>query len=389
LSFSPGTTIFREGEPGDQAYIIERGKVEVSALKQGQRLVLAVLEEGDVLGEMALLDNERRTATATALEAAEVLVIPREELGQRLADADPLLKLLLRTILDRFRETHWARLAGDPMQPTQHRPGRITYSQDRQRAIDAVRLHQELERAVQDGQLRLDYQPIVRLGDRQIVALEGLIRWRHPERGEIAPGAFIPFAEETGYIVELGLWALDRAREAVLALERELPGRHIVVSVNISGAQLTDTERLERLLDRINTFAGDRSRLKLELTESLLMSDPVLAASSLARIKRTGVTLAIDDFGTGYSSLGYLQRFPIDTLKIDRTFVHGMLADPASLKIVRAIVSLAADLELDTIAEGVETEAHAARLVELRCRHAQGWLFARPQPLEEIVASLR
>ncbi|MBI4700585.1 MAG: EAL domain-containing protein [Deltaproteobacteria bacterium] len=391
--FAPGATIFREGEPGEQAYVIESGAVEITALKDGKSVLLSTLRSGDLLGEMALIDRKPRTATARAVERTELVIIRRDYFEERLEQADPLLNLLLRVVLERFRHTRRSWLRGDDPNVPQSGPPADTYSEARTLAISDLKLQLDLENALERGELVLHFQPIVELGDKRTVGYEALLRWQHPQRGLVPPAEFIGFAEETGVIVPIGLWAMQAAHGALRRF-RDAAGRAgrgqmpLFVSVNLSARQLTDPAGLDRLCAALAGDEVEAHSVTLEITESLLMREPEQAARSLERLRRLGVGLAIDDFGTGYSSLSYLHRFPLDTLKIDRSFIAAMLQDAGTMKIVRAICGLSHELGLGIVAEGVETPAQLERLRELGCHRAQGYLFARPRPEEEICAAL-
>jgi diguanylate cyclase (GGDEF)-like protein len=237
----------------------------------------------------------------------------------------------------------------------------------------------DLRRAIEAGDLRLAYQPLVDLKTGALAGFEALARWTHPRRGAISPSEFIPVAEESGLIVPLGRWALDTALATLAAWDKAsgapLP---LPVSVNLSAIQLARDDipaAVEEALAR-HGMGGDR--LTLELTESAIVQDPGRATEVLKALQALKVRVAMDDFGTGYTSLAYLQRLPIDVLKIDRSFVSDMLADADSVAIVRAILSLARALGMETTAEGIDTPELAAALEQLGCRHGQGFYFARP-----------
>jgi diguanylate cyclase (GGDEF)-like protein len=237
----------------------------------------------------------------------------------------------------------------------------------------------ELRHAVENDELTLAFQPLVDLASRRISGFEALARWKHEARGSIAPTEFIPVAEESGLIVALGAWALDAAIATLAEWDRKagaaLP---VSVSVNLSPIQIArdDVASLVGSALRRHGVGGDR--LTMELTESGIIQDPARAATVLEQLKAHDVRVAMDDFGTGYTSLAYLQRLPIDVLKIDRSFVTNMLGDADSTAIVRAILSLADALGMETIAEGVESEALAIALRDLGCTHGQGFHFAEP-----------
>lgn len=250
--------------------------------------------------------------------------------------------------------------------------------------VDRVTLEADLHRAIEQDELRVVYQPIVDLETRRLAGVEALARWSHPGRGAVGPTTFIPVAEESGFIHTLGPWVLREAcRQGALWNERRR-GRPLTVTVNLSGLQL-DHDALPGEVEaalRDSGLAPDA--LVLEITESAIMRTMDTTLKRLNRLKRLGVRLAIDDFGTGYSSLSYLQQFPVDMLKIDRSFIESLLRGPNELALVRTIVSLARILGLRTVAEGVEDEKQQRQLASLGCDAAQGFLFGRPMRAREI-----
>jgi diguanylate cyclase (GGDEF)-like protein/PAS domain S-box-containing protein len=243
---------------------------------------------------------------------------------------------------------------------------------------DRFGLDADLGKALDRGEIKVLFQPIVRLEDRTVAGFEALLRWDHPRHGRLSPAEFIPLAEETGTIIDLGLFALERTAHELAAWQRALDvDPPIFASVNISSRQMLRHDLLQDVkgvLSRSNVIPGT---LKLELTESLVMENPEYAAQMLTRIRELGAGLSLDDFGTGYSSLAYLQRFPFDTIKIDQSFVrqNGNGARPV---ILHSIVSLAHDLGMEVVAEGAETESDAIELYQLGCEYAQGYAFGHP-----------
>jgi EAL domain-containing protein (putative c-di-GMP-specific phosphodiesterase class I) len=243
---------------------------------------------------------------------------------------------------------------------------------------DRFGLEADLRHALDRGEIKVLFQPVVRLEDRTVAGFEALLRWNHPRLGRLGPAEFIPLAEETGTIVDLGIFALERTARELSAWQHALDvDPPIFASVNVSSRQLLRHDLLHdvrAVLTRANVNPGT---LKLELTESLVMENPEYAAQMLTRIRELGAGLSLDDFGTGYSSLAYLQRFPFDTIKIDQSFVrqNGKGARPV---ILRSIVTLAHDLGMEVVAEGVETESDAIELYQLGCEYAQGYAFGHP-----------
>ncbi|HEX2038932.1 MAG TPA: EAL domain-containing protein [Acidimicrobiales bacterium] len=252
-------------------------------------------------------------------------------------------------------------------------------------ALERLDLVQSLWRAIDRQEMVLHYQPKVSLVDDSLVGFEALVRWQHPERGLVPPDTFIGLAEETGLIVPLGRWVLEEAcRQAAEWAGAGTDERPLSMAVNLSAAQLAVPD-LAGDVARILAATGlAASQLCLEITESVLMEDPDAAVTTLHQLKALGVQLAVDDFGTGYSSLGSLRRFPVDQLKIDRTFVRGIGQDPEDETIVRLVLNLASALSLEVVAEGVEHEVHRRRLQEFGCGYGQGFLWGAPVPASAI-----
>jgi diguanylate cyclase (GGDEF)-like protein/PAS domain S-box-containing protein len=254
----------------------------------------------------------------------------------------------------------------------------------RARKTDRLTLESDLRRAIEREEIAILYQPIVRLEDRAVAGFEALARWNHPKLGRMSPAEFISIAEETGLIVELGLFMLERTARQLSTWQRTLRQQRapLFASVNVSSRQLLRHDLIQDLRTVLTRSALARGTLKLELTESVVMENPEHAAQMLARIRELGAGLALDDFGTGYSSLSYLQRFPFDTIKIDQSFVR-TTAKGTRPVILRSIVSLAHDLGMDVVAEGAETDSDAVELSQLGCEYAQGFVFGAPMTAEK------
>jgi diguanylate cyclase (GGDEF)-like protein len=248
-------------------------------------------------------------------------------------------------------------------------------------------LARDLRKALHRGQLRLVYQPSIDLRAGGARSVEALLRWDHPERGPVPPGEFIAMAEESGLIVPIGAWVLDEACRQAAAWQAD--GEDLTVAVNLSAHHFSRPELLDTVAEILSRRGVDPGRLVIEITESAVMADPEAAIATMDGLKDLGVGLAIDDFGTGYSSLSYLKRFPVDALKVDRSFVGGLGSDLQDRTIASAVVSLAHSLGLTAVAEGVETRRQLEELQALGCDSAQGFLWSRPVPPADLVGWLR
>ena len=251
--------------------------------------------------------------------------------------------------------------------------------------IEQATLHAGLRRGLEAGQFALYYQPQIEVATGRLVGAEALIRWNHPDLGLVSPARFIPVAEETGLIVEIGDWVLREAcREAARWIALGLP--ELRVAVNLSALQFKRGDIEKSVAGAIEASGIEPHMLELELTESILISDTENILSTVKRLKSMGVRLSIDDFGTGYSSLSYLKRFEVDTLKIDQSFIRDLATDPEDAAIVRAIIQMAHSLGLRTVAEGVENQHVLDHLRLFHCDETQGYFHARPLPAADFVA---
>lgn len=376
-----GDRIFAEGDPGDVAYVIERGEVAIFTSCEGEERCVAVLAPGQLLGEMAILDGASRSASAVARQDTELIVVDRERLEARLVGVDPVVRLAMLGLLERLRaQIHRPLAASSP----------VSHSGSfNQATLDRLRLENELGAALIDDGLSLHLQPVFELATREIRGFEALVRWEHPQRGPLPPSVFVPLAEESGLIRALGRWMLGAACRAASLLDARpnragVQGRGAFVSVNVSTVQFRDPSFLAALELSLGETGLEGSRLKLEVTESAL-SDPDTARAWIARCKALGARVSLDDFGTGYSSLSYLHDLAIDEIKVDQRFVRQAAVDPRSARVVEAILTLANGLGLDTVCEGLEHEQQVQRMMALGCRYGQGYLLAPPVPIEELL----
>jgi len=424
-----GELIFSEGDPGDYAYIIEEGAIEIWTEIDGQRLVLNVLSAGSMFGELALVDGHTRSASATAKGDVLLTLMTQEQVNQRIQSADPILRMLLLVAIRYFRsETEKLRLHtgeqqrfySDPSvspgaaspgsafpgrawergttQETQHArstfPGRAvgtrggTQSADLEgrieEAVEMIRMESELRTAIDEEQFILLYQPVIHLETGQIVGFEALIRWPSPTRGLVRPDLFIPLAESTSLIVPIGQWVIAEGVRALQEIE-SVTGEQMFVNLNIASRQIEDPDFFEFLLEE--TRQVQPSQIKFEILErSLFDSDAAIAW--VRRCRSLGFPLVLDDFGTGYSSLQYLNEYRFDTIKIDKSFVWGLDDKANSRSICQAIVDLSHALGMTVVAEGVEKSSHVNALREIGCTFGQGYFFAKPMPLENAIALL-
>jgi EAL domain-containing protein (putative c-di-GMP-specific phosphodiesterase class I) len=246
-------------------------------------------------------------------------------------------------------------------------------------------LSSDLRQAWRENQFRIDYQPQVG-ADGQMIGVEALLRWVHPQRGLVPPDLFIPAAEETSLIIPIGRWVLDAACAQLAEWARRPDRRHLSIAVNVSVRQFRHPEFVDEVLQVVRQWDVQPNKLKLELTESLLADGIDVTIAKMGSLKDMGVALSLDDFGIGYSSLSYLKRLPLDQLKIDREFVKDILTDANDAAIAKTVIGLAQSLHLDVIAEGVETEEQRAFLEKQGCFSYQGYLFCKPLPIDELEA---
>jgi diguanylate cyclase (GGDEF)-like protein/PAS domain S-box-containing protein len=339
----------------------------------GDQYGLLLLSEREPERITAFADTIRRTLRAPiAFNDREILLTA--SIGLVLADGEPRERdeVLKDAELAMY---HAKRIGGDRIE--------VFKAAMRARKSDRLTIETELRRALERQEISLVYQPIVWLEDRTVAGFEALMRWDHPKLGRMAPSEFISVAEETGVIVDLGLFALNETARQLAAWQRAVRRRYpVFASVNVSSRQLLRHDLIQDVRSVLARTALARGTLKLELTESMVMENPEYAAQMLTRVRELGAGLALDDFGTGHSSLAYLQRFPFDTIKIDQSFVRATGKGKRPV-ILRSIIALAHDLGMDVVAEGAETDSDAVELYQLGCEYAQGYAFGEPMTAAE------
>ena len=418
--FNSGDHLFRQGEIGDAAYIIEKGLVEIYIEKSGKRVIIANLSEGDLLGEMAIIDQAPRNASAMAVQATDVIAIPLSYIQQKIDYSDATVRFFMQVLMTRYRDIY-ARLmhvieginpnasnyeslndsTSDQIKSIMHQ-----YLEMQDRILNAVNtsailhdknpdltdlrhtrrdlsIEKSLQLALQQDQFVLYYQPIVDLSSGQISGCEALVRWQHPEQGFQTPELFIPHCENSGLIIELGYLIAEQAcRFQKFIADSFKPD--FFTSINLSIKQFDDQDLIARLVSIVDAEASLPDLIKFEITESLLMSNPEQMHAALTELRQNGIKLVIDDFGTGYSSLSYLHRFPFDSLKIDKSFVSTILHNKKSEAIVKSLVNLGHNLGMNLIAEGIETGYEEDLIKQYQVELGQGYLYGTPLSAEEF-----
>jgi diguanylate cyclase (GGDEF)-like protein len=338
----------------------------------GDQFALILLSERDPGRIIAFAENIRRTIRAPiTFNDREIFITA--SIGLCLADGQSSRteEILKDAELAMY---HSKRIGGDRIE--------VFKAAMRARKSDRLTLESELRRAIEREEIKLHYQPIVRLEDRTIAGFESLARWEHPKLGRMSPAEFITIAEEIGLIVDLGMFVLERTARQLSIWQRTVRAQEgLFASVNVSSKQLLRQDLIGDVRTVLSRSSLMRGTLKLELTESVVMENPEHAAQILSRLRELGAGLALDDFGTGHSSLSYLQRFPFDTIKIDQSFVR-MSAKGTRPVILRSIIALAHDLGMEAVAEGAETDSDAVELYHMGCEYAQGFVFGQPMTAE-------
>jgi EAL domain-containing protein (putative c-di-GMP-specific phosphodiesterase class I) len=392
-AFKKGDIIIREGDRGDCAYIIEQGNVEILVNKNDHLLQIGTRGAGSIIGEMAMIDDKPRTATIRALDDCHMLEISQDDFSRRIEQSDPILRMAMTVILTRYRDMI-ARTHGFLPSTTHAAEALENDNKTHNDALQSIKVDNELRDALNCGELMLYYQPIIDLQNLKIAGFEALMRWKHPEKGMISPGVFIPVAEESGMIVELSRWALGVSCDAVQALQAAatpalLTADPLFVSVNFSVKDFADNDFFDNISATLKNKSTNAAQITLEITESLLMEAPEMAKIALEKCRDSGLSVAIDDFGSGYSSLSYLHYFPVDKLKIDQSFIRSMTSNNGSLVLVKSIVALARNLNMKIVAEGIETAEEARIIRDMGCEMCQGYWFAKPMPLADALTFVR
>jgi EAL domain-containing protein (putative c-di-GMP-specific phosphodiesterase class I) len=378
ISLFQGQVLFNEGDAPTTAFVIESGEVAVSTLRDQRHVKLAHLGPGDLLGEMAVIDDSPRTATAIALSECVLLAIDKRQIAERLDQADPIIRSLLEGQLKRYRGALAAMRGGHVPMADEPPDAREMIG------IGKIRLESQLREAIESNGLDLRLQPLLDIASGRIGGYEALVRWTHPERGPISPAEFIALAEETSLIVPVGDYVLDAAIAALRALRDHGVDPLPFIAINVSARQLAEAGLIESIVTRTRAANLEPGRIKVEITESQAL-DYVQVKQVVAHCHAVGIEVALDDFGTGFSNLGHLHELPFDTVKVDQAFARNMMKDPRAMALVESIVNMIHALGASTVIEGIETEDQLEVLRRLGCRYAQGYLIGKPQPLAHVL----
>ncbi|ALO46266.1 EAL domain-containing protein [Pseudohongiella spirulinae] len=389
-NFRAGEIIMRQGEPGEIAYFIQQGQVQVLVrLADGSEVEVARRSAGSLIGEMAIVDGGPRSASIIALQDCCLLEISRSEFSKALTHANPIVGLVTRLILMRYRNILQRSASLGELDPASVALEREEHAHAEQsKVLDAVRLSNEFRVALADSQLFLEYQPFVELSSGTVIGFEALLRWNHPVHGRMPPDQFIPLIEETGQIIAATRWVFREACGALLRMQQAAGNNDLFMSINFSAQDFDEPEFVTSLCNVAEQEGIEPRNIHLEITERLLLRQASHVSETLKLCRDKGMEVSIDDFGTGYSSLSYLHRYPISTLKIDKSFISNMSSDDGALGLVRSIMSISDNLGLSIIAEGVENDQQVSMLRSLRCHVAQGFYFSRPLAESDAISLL-
>lgn len=372
ISIAKDTVLFKQGEAGDCAYVVESGKVLVYLEIDQKTVPLTHIKKGEIFGEMSLIDSLPRSASVKAVEDTVLNVVTKDQLIERFQDSDQLVQLLLKVMMNRVRKNNSSLTHG---------------SEDNMNQDDTVmdgfenlKFENRLQEALNNQEFEMFYQPIVNMQDSHVVGAEALIRWKDPVIGYVQPDKFIDFLENSSLMVSVGHWIFERCFQDFHKIKATF-GEDFILSINVSGRQFTHPDFLIDLEKLTWKHKVNPKSIKLEVTERVMMNG-VVAIEILDQCKNKGFHISIDDFGTGYSSLQYLSQMPVSYLKIDKSFVSKINADPKVLAVVKSMVFMAQALGMDIIAEGVETLDDRESLLQLGAYYAQGWLYAKALPLD-------
>lgn len=379
--------LFSQGDTGDCAYIIEKGRVQIFFIKDKEEIPINILGEGEIFGEMSLIDNQNRSASAKAIEECTLLYVTREQLMERVQNADNIVKLLVRVLLKRMRQNTSLLTGEKNTSPIQ----KFVLSEEiNSNAVTQIKFENEIFEAYHNKEFEIYLQPIVQTSDKKIIGVESLLRWISPSKGTIPTGTFIEVIENSSMILPIGYWIIEESFAHLKAIFDKISvndRKSFMLSLNISGKQFNDSDLIAKFEEIRIRYGLSQKNIKIEITERVML-DGIIAIETLRKFRSLGYGISIDDFGTGFSSLQYLSQMPVTHLKLDRSFISKMTTDPKTKTIVQAIIFLAHGLGFETVAEGVETEEEFEVIKNLQSDYVQGYLTGRPIPLQELLKRL-
>lgn len=372
MKVNAGEIIFNIGDYGDCAYLIEEGKVDIYIQKDGKEYKVNSCGPGDIFGEMAIIDNLPRSATAKANIDTVLSVVTQDQLNQRIDSLDPVVRLLVSVLIKRIRANN-----GEINQNIHQNK----LAESAMAAITRLKLESSVESALLNNEFQLYYQPIVDLSTYELKGFEALIRWIKPDGTMIPPSQFIDSIEESNLIIPLGKWITEQAFIDSNKFKNELNYPDLFISINVSGKQFADPNFIDDLEHLRIKHQVTAKNIKLEVTERIFMQG-MSAQETIEKCRQLGYKISLDDFGTGFSSLTYLVNLNVDTIKIDRSFITNIRHSDRLKGVVKAILNMAEALNIGVIVEGIETTTDALILRQLGAKMAQGYLFSKPANLE-------
>ena len=378
IKLNKGELLFKEGDQSDHAYLLQTGQLETFTEQDGTKLVLGQVDPGELIGEMSIIDGAPRSATIIATKKSVLVQVNKNQLIERIAESDPIVRSLLMGYSRRYRSSLRAFKGKEKL---------ISISKTDIfdiRSTEKIQLEYQLKEAIKNKELDVRFQAILEVATDEVVGYEALIRWDHPERGPISPIELIALAEETTLIMQVGEFVLDFACMAISELIRLGTHKNPFVSINVSPKQLSNTEFIEKIVAKVEADKLPRGSIKLELTES-----SALAIEDIEKViklcHKHGINVALDNFGTGASNLDMLHELNFDTLNIDRSFTKNMHNNSRSMTLVNMIVNMGYALKADVLVAGIENEEMLDYVRELNCRYAQGYHIGKPQRLAELI----
>lgn len=395
-TFAKGEVIFKQGDKGRCAYLIDHGRVEILVQGQGgencSKLTrFGILGIGDIFGEMAILSGAPRSATAVALDDVELIEISKSQLKERIEDSDDIVRYLIQILLGRMKES--LKVADENPEfddKTTSTLINIKEFKRNQEVVEKIKMELNLNQALYNDEFNMHYQPILDSKTGKVAGFEALMRWNSPERGMVRPDIFMGVAEETSLIIPIGRWIIQRVCYDFARLKRKMKqaGKktdNLFIGINIAVKQFNDPKLFEVINECVEKYKLKPSEIKLEITERVLIAGDFVF-DWIRNARKMGFSVALDDFGTGYSSLSYLANLEVNNIKVDKSFVSKIQTDKKTESIVKSIIQLSHALGLTVIAEGVEEKEEWNLLKQMGCNYMQGYLYSRPVKLSELIS---